>query len=382
MWISGSPGSGKSAIASTLVSNLVKRGQLASFFFFKHDHVILSDPTVLWRTVAHDFAQFHPSLKSSILEFLKRPGFRDTTIKLHFDSLIEQVLWQNHEKLSTVPLVVVIDALDECGLDTSHTPQRRVLLESLNRWSRLPRSCKLVVTSRNERVPKSFHDSQLCTQVVLETGDSVGFETTNDIRLFFTKAFDDIRPTLGLPDSWPEKSVFERLTKNASGLFMWAKTAMAFLEEGWDNPIAKLELILHGKMGNQNENIDALYQRVLEYSFKGIDNTTLELFRVVVGAVIVSKIPLGRCYLKYCLAREDDEADRQINVILDRLSSVMETNGFLSLRHLSFAEFLCDPDRCCNPRFVIDCTDKVRHNRFQRFWYIYSEVLAAFKGDC
>jgi hypothetical protein len=80
LWISGSPGSGKSAVASSLVSELIKRQRLASHFFCKRDHDRLGDPAVLWRTVASDLARFHPGVKASLLEFLKKADFRDTDI--------------------------------------------------------------------------------------------------------------------------------------------------------------------------------------------------------------------------------------------------------------------------------------------------------------
>ena len=49
LWISGSPGAGKSAVASSLVTELTKRRRLASHFFCKRDHASLGDPAVLWR---------------------------------------------------------------------------------------------------------------------------------------------------------------------------------------------------------------------------------------------------------------------------------------------------------------------------------------------
>jgi hypothetical protein len=58
LWIQGSPGSGKSTIASSLVSRFIERGQLGSSFAFKRGDITLSDPTTVWRTVAHDLARY------------------------------------------------------------------------------------------------------------------------------------------------------------------------------------------------------------------------------------------------------------------------------------------------------------------------------------
>jgi len=48
LWLSGSPGAGKSTIASTLVSKLTERRQLGSRFFFKRGDITLSDPASVW----------------------------------------------------------------------------------------------------------------------------------------------------------------------------------------------------------------------------------------------------------------------------------------------------------------------------------------------
>src|SRR5580700_8033946 len=173
MWISGSPGSGKSAIMSSLVSKLTREGRLGSSFFFKRGDAILEDPASFWRTVAFDLSKFHPALKSAVIAFLNRPSFRDTDIQLHFECMIEDVLKSNSETLSTLPPVIVVDALDECGSDESHAAQRRILLETLEHWSALPRFLKLIVSSRDERMPISFNDPKICRKITLETGESV-----------------------------------------------------------------------------------------------------------------------------------------------------------------------------------------------------------------
>jgi hypothetical protein len=349
LWISGSPGSGKSAVASSLVSELTKRRRLASHFFCKRDHTRLGDPTVIWRTVASDLARFNPGVKASLLELLKETDFRATDILLHFHCLIMEPLTKNSNRSSEPPPVVVLDALDECGSDESQSAQRRTFLETIVLWSScLPPSCKLVVTSRDERIQTSIHDDPLCHHIILETGNLASHSTADDIRIFFEKSFAYITPELGLPKLWPGIRKKMQLTERAAGLFIWAKTIIAFIAENQGNPETKLQLILEGELGKGRENIDNLYRQILHFAFKKSSETTFELFRAVVGTIAVAKVPLHRNDLKYYLGREDAEDDRQIGVILHKLSPVIlkGDDGLLHIRHLSFVEFLSDVERC------------------------------------
>jgi hypothetical protein len=360
-WIDGSPGVGKSSIASSLVSILTEQRQLGSFFFFKRGDAILGDPAALWRTVAYDLAQVHPSMKASIVEFLNRPGFRDSDIHLHFKCLIEDVLTRCSGELSSHSLVIVLDALDECGSGDSHAVQRQILLDTFTSWSHLPHSFKLLITSRNERVPSLFRNPLLCHKITLETGDSVSKETQGDIRVFFERRFDNIRPTLGLPPIWPGKPAIDQLTKRAAGLFIWAKTAMEFMGERRGKPNTKLQLILAGNFGTKSEGIDTLYRNILHFSFEDSDDTTLQLFRMVLGTIIVAKVPLHRDDLKHFLhvmGRQNIEDDWEIDAILYNLSSVVDLDGSLDA---SFVEFLSNPNRCRERRFVIDQSEHHHH---------------------
>jgi hypothetical protein len=271
-------------------------------------------------------------------------------------------LKKNYSHSSASPPVIVLDALDECGSGESQSAQRHILFETIASWSsRLPPSCKLIITSREDRVPTTFHNDQLCRHIALETGDLVSHSTADDIRIFFEKSFAYITPELGLPSIWPGIPKKMQLTERAAGLFIWAKTTIAFIAENQGNPATKLQLILDGELGKGKENIDSLYRQILHYAFKGASDDTLELFRAVVGTITVAKVPIHRYDLKHFLGREDDEDDRQIGVILHKLSSVIAKgeDGLLHVRHLSFVEFLSDVKRC--RAFFIDQNEHRRN---------------------
>ena len=77
LWIVGSPGSGKSTIASTLVSRLTKRSRMGSNFAFKRGDIMLSDPAAVWRTIAHDLSRYYDTYFASILAEVLKSGTVD-----------------------------------------------------------------------------------------------------------------------------------------------------------------------------------------------------------------------------------------------------------------------------------------------------------------
>jgi hypothetical protein len=165
LWLSGSPGAGKPAIAMTIVSHLKAAGQLGLSCFCKRDDIALGDPVSCWRTIAFDLAQYNPVIVKRTVENIKGkkvdPGRPD--IGSHFKYLIDAPLgetWKNRvalarlepgmevdedgsyirdecdsessKRLIILP-VVVVDALDECASDGSQSEKRRTFLNTITK---------------------------------------------------------------------------------------------------------------------------------------------------------------------------------------------------------------------------------------------------------
>jgi NACHT domain len=344
LWLSGSPGAGKSAVASSMVSRLAARRRLGSNFFFRRGDVALSDPAALWRTVAYDLTTRDPDYASAVVEVLKEgrvdPKWPD--IDLHFKFLIEEPMMKNYRY--SIPPVIVIDALDECDSERSQAAQRKALLKSLVQWSFLPKTFKLVITGRDDRVPESFRTA--CKRMVLPTGGNVSTDVNDDVRRFFEERFAEVGGSL-FPD-WPGDRVLRDLVVRAAGLFIWAETIMRMLEQGL--PDEQLELILSGDLGSE-DNLTGLYCQLLDLSFKGVKGRTLEVYKVVVSTIVLARVPFGYDDLPQFLS----QPVASVKFILDKLSSVISVGPLdnrLRIGHLSFSEFLCDRKRCPEAFFI------------------------------
>jgi hypothetical protein len=365
-----SPGAGKLAITSTLVSKLQESGRLGSSFFCKRDDVALGDPAACWCTIAFSLAQCDPAIAKRIAENIKGrkvdPGRAD--IESHFKYLIEDPLregWRrrletlagthdnaedardseiaNDGKLIPCLPVVVLDGLDECGSDSSQSAQRQTFIHTITKWARLPRSFKLVVTSRNYQIPKSFCD--VCRCIALNTGNIATPDAINDVRMFLRTHFATIAADYSYWSNWLGEPIIEQLTRYAAGLFVWADTLVKLMQQGI--PHTRLNEILQGQFQGEHERLDGLYCQVMNLSLQMMNVDELKIYKLVVGTIVLARIPLHRQDLRYFLDRSVEEAS--ITSILVKLSSVISSgtaNELIHISHLSFTEFICDPTRC------------------------------------
>ena len=331
-----------------MVSHLSKQ-QPTVAFCFERGHAVLGDPAALWCTVAFGLACHDTAIQNDIVDVIKDPKVDlDNGIMDHFRHLIGEPLTRNCEVFSANhPLVIVVDALDECNSSDSTSAPREFLLQTLRKWKQLSKKFKLLVAARPESdISRCLDD--ISQHIILETGDKVTSQTSHDIQHFLEYHFSTIamsyHPKLS---TWPEPASIAQLTKQAAGLFIWAETVIRFMKQGV--PTKQLSLILNGNLATGD--IDSLYLTILQTSFK--DDSTLEAFNVVVGCIILARLPLTCHDLEKLLYGV--ETDISIAFVLDRVKPVIsnDTENGLQITHQSFAEFLKDAEHSTSA-FAID----------------------------
>jgi len=186
LWIFGAPGAGKSAIATTLVREFSDE-RLCAKFSAKRDIADRRDPKSVWRTLAFNLAGLHTGLKGSIMEALcDMSHSENVSVEARFHDLVVKAM----EDQQCLSVVVVIDALDECF--TEDNEDWRALLQTIASWADLPRTFRLVVTSRDiPDIRSTFVD--ISYPISLATGKEASFDTKSDTQLFFRTEFAEMQ---------------------------------------------------------------------------------------------------------------------------------------------------------------------------------------------
>ncbi|KAJ6572222.1 quinon protein alcohol dehydrogenase-like superfamily [Mycena capillaripes] len=341
-WLHGYPGTGKSAIAMTITAQLLESGCLASSFFFKREEFLSQTPKDLWCSVAYDFAEKYPEIRSKVILTL---GSGEVVPHITgYEDIFKKLIIKPLEKPLLVPPgrmpILVIDALDECGGLTASRSYQKQVLESLGHWKHLPSQVKLFVTSRNEKNIHSVLGSMGSQCKVLEVGEKTTPESYLDIENYLRHGFDVIQSEYqSLPHPWPTSQDLKLLTDAAAGLFIWASTVLKLV--GDHQPKRELERIiqtLKKKQQNQEHNmnqLEHLYQSLLISKFSS--PTDVEVFKQVAGAILVAQIPLA---LEDMHALVPSLTSQDLEFVCKQMNSVLDSESGLRFVHQSFVDFL------------------------------------------
>jgi hypothetical protein len=181
---------------------LEEAGALGGSFFFSRFDTRRSDPAVLFSALARQLAHL-PSLRKHIIQSLKANDvdIGKASIYTQFTKLIVQPL-QAAEGCYT-PVVVVLDALDECN-------DSQLFLDILEEQiGNLPRFFKIICTSRfEEPIRSTFHRmGNTVKSHVLECSSS----GDADIRRAFQAELSKVAGREGLPNDWPGEGGLSKL---------------------------------------------------------------------------------------------------------------------------------------------------------------------------
>ena len=159
-------------------------------------------------------------------------------------------------KKSGIPLVIIIDALDECKDEEPVSALLSVLGQCV---SEIP-NLKFFVTGRPEpRIRGGFRIPVLAEATdVFVLHEVEPSQVDDDIRLFFTRHFSDLvkRPDLAHRrdlSGWPAKGQLDLLCERAAGFFFYAEAKVKFIDKPSTNPKTQLDLLLQSPESTTRE---------------------------------------------------------------------------------------------------------------------------------
>jgi len=354
-WLNGLAGTGKSTIAQSFTEAVAKEGLLGASFFCSRDYLDRKALKNIFPTLAYQLAHHYPHFRSCIIASLKEdPTLAHTSLISQLENLLVNPL-----SGTNISCVIVIDALDEC-IDNEPSS---AILSVLGQFVKHLPLVKFFITGRPEpRIRTGFRLPLLepITQIfLLHEVDSTS--VNNDIQLYLTTKLTIIatqRSNLELPDLWPHDDEIKALTKKSSGLFIFASTAVRFIESGYHEPNKHLQLLLsevNSTLYEGRAGIDSLYSQILLHAFSDVcEPEVFADIRQVLGAIVLAFNPLSRRELSTILGVSMSLISTTLrhlhSVILVPSDETMEIRIF----HKSFPDFLQDSNRCTDTRLQIN----------------------------
>jgi hypothetical protein len=373
-WLNGMAGTGKSTISRTLAESFAKEGDLGASFFFKRGERDRSTAARLFTTIARQLVAKEPALATRVRSAIEaNPDIAGKTLKDQFRELILEPLRQlKEDPYKSKRIVLIIDTLDECERDDDI----RIIIYLLSQAKTLSHiQLRSFVTSRPELpIRLGFNDIKgIYQDLILHEIPKPIIEHDIAAYLFdrLTRIKDDYNSLYSeqqLPLDWPGLKINRVLIEMAIPLFIFAATICRFIEDrAWSDPVGQLEKILEYQWKTQHSEIDKLdatYRPVLDQLLRGnqkAQQSLIDEFRTVVGSIILLTEPLSTVSLTALLNIPKAVIDRRLVSLHSVLSVPASLEAPIRMFHLSFRDFLIDPEKRDSNPFWID--ESATHER-------------------
>ncbi|KAJ7439030.1 WD40 repeat-like protein [Mycena galericulata] len=358
LWLSGVAGSGKSTISTTISESFQERDLLGAFLFFNRDKQSLGSPGAVVRTIAYSLGRFNPDIGKAISAAIHRnPGVVNAVIHTQFKLLLLGPL-RSIARLIRTPVLIIMDALDECGDPGSRAPLLSLLSEE---FPKLPQQFRLVVTSR----PDSDiigHFQSLLWKIQLDPGET---SSMKDVALFIHDEMNRIQKRMDSP--WQEDHI-NRLIQCSGGLFIWAATAIRFINHY--RPNDRLQILIT-QTPTTSFNLDSLYRVALCNSGPWEDTTFSDDAHAVLACIVLGREPMTDETIDKLLQWKQSSRS-----VLDFLGCVIQWSpgNVARVLHASFTDYLIDPSRSGGEPWAIDQKTHHRSLALACLQILYSEL--------
>lgn len=358
-WLNGLAGTGKSTIARTIARKFYDQGRLGASFFFSRGNGDIDHADKFFTSIAVQLATRLPQLKRYICDaVVERRDIAKQSLRDQWRQLVLKPL----SKLDTDvrdPLLLVIDALDECDGDKDVRVIVQLLAEARGiKTVRL----RIFMTSRPEvPVRYGFHqipDNERQDFVLHNLDSSI---VDHDIDIFLKHEFRAIKDECALSTDWPGEQAIQAMVRKSSGLFIWAATACRFISEGKKLVAKRLAMILEGKSSGAapKKKLNEIYTTVLTNSigpeYDEQEKKDLhELLRRVLGSIVVLFSSLSIVSIARLLKIPREDVNQTLKDLHAILNIPKQQNDPIRLHHPSFRDFLLDEDRRGDAPFWVD----------------------------
>ncbi len=365
-WLDGMAGTGKSTIARTIARRCADAKMLGASFFFSRDGGDLANVRKFVTTVAVQMAVRVPALRPYIcravraaLHGISAMALQDQWAQLVLEPLAALKAARKWSLRQQQPIVIVLDALDECDSEGDTA----AILGLLSMGASAKHSfLRVFMTSRPESsirygmrcIPKSVQH-----HVVLHHIDPTAID--NDISKYITDHLRLIGTEFPLGPDWPGAESVDSLVERAGGLFIWASTACRFVSQGKAFAKDHLRELLRQDYSNTDpdRSLDSIYLMVLQSALAGnySEEQVLELIatlNAILGTMIVLAAPLDALSLALVSAQSADAVEKALYGLHSILNVSTVSRHPIRLHHSTFREFIVNPERCLDLRFLVD----------------------------
>ncbi|KAJ7144278.1 hypothetical protein C8R44DRAFT_759693 [Mycena epipterygia] len=245
LWLHGSAGVGKSAIAQMFAGECHRQRRLGGSFFFRRGHQKRGTWHGLITTIAYQLAHSVPEFLLPLQQAVDSDKLVvGRAMAVQFQRLLVEPF--NHTPALQIIPVIVLDGLDECE---DHKVQQQILCLFIGaiRDHKLP--IRIIVTSRPEPHLRDILEAKqtltICRPLALSADESA----YDDIRTYLREEFSRIHSDywargLYLGDRWPAPDALDHLVRKSSGIFIYATTVIRFVDDEYSHPADRLASVL------------------------------------------------------------------------------------------------------------------------------------------
>lgn len=354
-------GRGKSTIASTVVNKWKDRACCAIYHFRRGQNI--SDASLVCALARQLATSLDPELRNAILSAVeKNENIINGLLDEQFAALFAASLGSLKNKAP--PILIVVDALDECDLVEDAVK----FVELIGEYSdSLPDNLKFLLTSRPEGpLLRALKD----VQGRLESLDSIE-GVYADIDRFLRHGLSQVKAKHGIEGEWPIPADLSKLVKMSQGLFQWARTVIKYVNDrSPEDQLAEL-------LGSSTvwSGVDQLYIQILSKALEKVKQNPAKrsLLLNLLGTLVVAPYPVSLEVITFLHVEHDLIKRKSPEMVFKflRRDILADLNSLLfvptsssepiRLTHTSIRDLFVDRDRCDGGLYWVDV--KQNHQR-------------------